>query len=443
MRRICLAASRIVRESLRTRPVAAWLLLAAALAPPAAVAAGPAAIANPDFTDADGDGTPDHWSLETWVLEDYRGVRCLSMKVPRKDKSAFTGRATTSFAGPAGFYRVTVRYLDEKDGVSKLKLLVNDRVVHIWNFDGTFGDCWREEVIDNVELAPGDTLALWGRDNPTEYCRIRGIDVVPSPRPPTGRELDALRSPPEIVPAVDGPLVPLADHRDLTADERRPESRPLILGGPILVHAEPGMPPHLRLELNQPRQPTWSWSFHGSEGRPVAKPEAVVEQQPVSYAIDTLVSDFRPPVTAAGLYEIRGPQGWWSADMPHVLAVSSGPDDRTVATATGLFYLFVPRGTRSFAVGAFCNGGYIGEVTIRGPDGRLVTCMDVPPDDPHGVAVRVGPGEDDRVWSVRIVGVAPRLRVVGVPPYLATHPRHLLVPRPSLEQPTPDGGRDR
>lgn len=406
-----------------------------ALGAVAAVAEGTAAapaIRNPDFADGDGDGGPDDWRLETWVLEDYRGVRCLSMKVPRKDKSAFTGRADTTFEGPAGFYRVTVRYLDEKDGVSKVKLLVNDRVVHIWNFDGTFGDCWREEVIENVALEPGDRLTLWGRDNPTEYCRISGVDVSPSPRPPTGRELAALRTPPEIVPAVDGPLVALVDHRTLTADERRPESRPLILAGAILFRASAAATPRFRLELNQPRQPTWSCGFHGPEGVVVAAPAALVDKAPVSYAIDTLLADLRPPVVEAGLYEIRGPQGWWTAEQPHVLAVSSGPDDRTSATATGLFYFFVPRGTRGFAVGAFCNGGYVGEVTIRGPDGRLVTCMDVPPDDPFGVAVRVGPDEDDRVWSVRIVGVAPRLRLVGVPPYLATHPRHLLVPRACL-----------
>ncbi|NDC64203.1 MAG: hypothetical protein EBZ59_09530, partial [Planctomycetia bacterium] len=164
----------------RSLPLAAilGLLAAAVVGPPCNAHGGEPLLADPSFADADGDGRPDGWEVKTFVMENFRGVRCLSMKVPRKDKSSFIGEVSGTFRGPAGFYRVTVGYLDENDGVSKAKLLVNGAVRHIWNFDGTFGDCWREEVIDNVELKPGDTVTLWGRDNPTEYFRIRSLAVV-------------------------------------------------------------------------------------------------------------------------------------------------------------------------------------------------------------------------------------------------------------------------
>lgn len=391
------------------------------------------AIQNPSFSDADGDGKPDGWELETFVIENYRGVTCLSMKMPRKDKSPFTGKATTAFRGPKGFYRVTVEYLDEKDGVSKGKILVNDAVRHIWNFDGTFGDCWREEVIENIELAPGDKLTLWGRDNPSEYCRVRKLVVAPSPNPPTGATLEELRTPPTFGKAAVGPLVPLAAHRDLSADETRPESRPLILGGPILFLATPERAPVFDLSLNQPRTPRWSLGFHGEGATGRGKPTLSVKDEPLPYDAATGVATIRPRIEKAGLHEVRASQGYWSADVPHSLAVDGGAGDPMIAEGNGSFYFFVPGGTKAFGVGGYCNGGYIAEVSVRAPDGRLALLMDVPSDAADGIPVRVRAGEDDAIWSVGVTGVSPRIRLVGVPPFIATHPRHLLVPEPCLE----------
>lgn len=401
----------------------------------AVVASAPRAdepIANPTFRDADGDGRPDGWELDTFVMETFRGVPCLSLKMPRKDKSSFTGRATTAFAGPEGFYRVTVEYLDEKDGVSKGKLLVNGAVRHIWNFDGTFGDCWREEVIDDVELRPGDRITFLGRDNPTEYCRVRRIAVAPSPSPPTGTALEQLRTPPTIGRAAEGPLVPLAAHRDLSADESRPESRPLVIGGPILFLTAPDRPVAFELALNQPRNPAWSFAFHGAGATGRGKPAVTMKDVPLLHEPETGIATIRLRPEKPGLHEIRAPQGFWQADVPHVLAVQADAADPVVGAGTGLFYFFVPKGTRAFGAGGYCNGGYIAEVTVRAPDGRLVVRMDVPNDAAQGIPVRVSPGEDDAVWSLAVAGVSPKIRLVGVPAFVATHPRHLLVPEPCI-----------
>ncbi|NUN94102.1 MAG: hypothetical protein HUU04_10025 [Verrucomicrobiae bacterium] len=384
---------------------------------------------NPTLEDRDGDGKPDGWEIKTYVIEKFRNVSCLSMKIPRKDKSSKIGEATTVFSGPEGWYRVTVRYLDESDGISKGKLLVNDKIVHIWDFDGTFGDCWRDEVIENVELKPGDKLTFWGRDSPSEYCRIRSISVVPSPKPPTAEEIAELRTPPEI-PDVDfGPLVALRDYRDLSADEDRPEYRPLVFRGPVLFLASGRGKTSLELTLNQPRDPKYTLFYHGplSTGRDKAAP--LIQDEPLPYDPGTQIAVIRPPGAEAGLYEVRAAQGYWSSETPHVFAVEARARDSVVGAGHGSFYFFVPKGARAFEVGAWCYGGYVAEVTLHAPDGTLVTRMDVPEKAPEGLLIRVRPGQDDRAWSVSFTGVTPRIRLRGVPPYLATHPRHLLVPK--------------
>lgn len=399
-----------------------------ALALAAAGAAAGELVANPSFADADGDGKPDGWAVKTYVLENFRGVRCLSMKVPRKDKSSFTGEATTVFQGPSGYYRVTVSYLDEQDGISKAKLLVNGRVIHIWDFDGTFGDCWRDEIIDNVALKPGDTITFRGRDNPSEYCRIRSLSVVPSPNPPSAREVEEREHPPAIPTIAFGPLVALRDYRDLSADEDRPEYRPLVVGGPILFLRSGRETVDLELTLNQPRTPRYSLMFRGGN-----EAFAAVRDAALLYDLGTGVAVIRVPPGPAGVYEVQASQGYWSIDRPHVLAVSGGTADTVRAAAVGSLYFFVPKGTRAFGVGAYSNGGYIAEVVVRAPDGSLVTRMDVPNDASQGLPIRVREGQDDRAWSVGISGVSPRIRLCGVPPYLATHPRYLLVPRECVE----------
>jgi hypothetical protein len=421
-----------VRPVRTTSRLATCLTVLLVALPTAAAAPAANTIENPTFADADGDGKPDGWEMETFILEKFRGTNCLSMKMPRKDKSAFTGKVTTGFKGPEGFYRVTVEYLDEKDGVSKGKLLVNGDVRHIWNFDGTFGDCWRQEVVENVELKPGDTITFWGRDNPTEYCRVRKLSVEPSPQSPTGAALEELRTKPVIGEAASGPLVPLAAHRDLSAEESRPESRPLILGGPILFLAAPDRPVAFELTLNQPRTPTWSFGFHGAGATGRGKPKTVVKDAALPYDPATSVATIRPVPEKEGLHELRAPQGYWSSETPHVLAVEGKAGDSITGAGNGVFYFFVPAGTKAFGIGGYCNGGYIAEVTVRAPDGRLAVRMDVPNDAAEGIPVRVRPGEDDAVWSVGLTGVSPKIRLVGVPPFVATHPRHLLVPEPCL-----------
>jgi hypothetical protein len=411
-------------------PLSRRLLCLGAVAWPLALSAA-GLISNPAFLDANADGKPEGWEIKTYVIETNRGTRCLSMKILRKDKSSLIGQASTIFQGPEGYYRVTVSYLDEKDGVSKAKLLVNGAVIHIWDFDGTFGDCWRDEVVENVALKPGDTLLFWGRDSPSEYCRIRSITVAPSPTPPTLQEIEEREHPPVVPETVYGPLVSLGQFRDLSAEDKRPEYRPLIMG-PMLFLGKGREKTELELTLNQPRDPRYSLAYLGPEATGREKGEPLVADAELAYDPGTDVAVIRPPSEKPGLYSIRGPNGYWASDVPHVLAVETQPKDNLRSGGTGPFYFFVPKGTKAFGVGGYSNGGYIAEVAVRAPDGSLVTKRDVPHESPQGILIRVRPGQDDRAWSVTVSGVSPRIRLCGVPPYLATHPRYLLVPRECL-----------
>ncbi len=394
-------------------------------------------LANPDFADADGDGIPDGWAIKTYILEDFTGTRCLSMKFSRHSDMPLEGEASTTFEGPEGFYRVTISYLDEFDGVSKAKFLVNEQLLRVWNFDSTFGDVWRDEVIENVALKPGDRITFRGRDNPSEYCRIRSIHVEPSPNPPTAIELEEQRNPPLIEEKDFGPLVALRDVRDLSAEKRRPEFRPLFSGrnASILVLKKAGEEAALELEIDRPKNPQYSVVYHGTAatgrdqtGTPIAQGDLLFDENDSTATISL-------PTDKEGLFQVTGPTTYLAGDPPpHVLLAQASAGEKNRGGATGGFYFFVPRGTKAFGIGAYSTGNRTAEVTVHAPDGSLVTQMDVPKDAPQGIPIRVRPGQDDAIWTLNVSGIAPLIRLSGIPPYLATHPRYLLVPKETVAE---------
>lgn len=397
-----------------------------------------AMLPNPDFADHDGNGIPDGWEVKTFVMETFgKKIPCLSMKFQRDTDRPLEGEISTKFEGPAGFYRVRISYLDEFDGAGKAKFLVNDEVQRIWDFDNTFGDVWREEIIENVELKPGDKITLWGRDNPSEYCRIRSIQIEPSPTPPTAQELEERRNPPVLADKEYGHLVALRDKRDLSAMQRLPEFQPLFgeRNAPMLFLRKAGENVEINLQLSQPRNPQYrvveqDASYNGSQGSDLSNEIALLEGD-LPYDVLDGSASIKIPAGAEGILEVRVPAATVQSETPHVLLAQNGLVGNAGA-ATGAFYFFVPRGTTAFGVGAYALGNRSAEVTVYAPDGSMVTKMDVTAATPQGLPIRVRPGQDDAVWSLNVAGIAPSIRLIGIPPYLATHPRHLLVPEECL-----------
>ncbi|MEM9123107.1 MAG: Ig-like domain-containing protein, partial [Pseudomonadota bacterium] len=90
-----------------------------------------------------------------------------------------TGRATTSFEGPAGVYAVEFGYFDEDDGQSRLALEKNGEVVESFLANSSVGPGWATSnnrlirTFENtVELAPGDELAVTSELSNLEFGRV-------------------------------------------------------------------------------------------------------------------------------------------------------------------------------------------------------------------------------------------------------------------------------
>lgn len=111
-----------------------------------------------------------------------------------------TGLASGTFDGEAGRYRLTVNFFDENDGASTFAVLVNGEAVSRWTGSGgRSGLGTLDEQTAEVDLAPGDTIAIQGERNEEEYGRIDSLDLArldeggespPSPPPVEGASLD-------------------------------------------------------------------------------------------------------------------------------------------------------------------------------------------------------------------------------------------------------------
>ena len=88
-------------------------------------------------------------------------------------KSSGTGTASGTFTGATGTYWLDVDWLNENDGVSTIKVLVNGAVVESWT--GTGGNNSLETTRVGLNLQAGDTISLQGIKNEGEYARIDKI----------------------------------------------------------------------------------------------------------------------------------------------------------------------------------------------------------------------------------------------------------------------------
>lgn len=92
-----------------------------------------------------------------------------------------TGNAFGDFEGPSGVYDITVRYLDENDGVGEYALLLNGVIIHEWIGDGGgngFGT--PEDETFRVALATDDVIGIRSTNVDGEFGRIDYIDITPA-----------------------------------------------------------------------------------------------------------------------------------------------------------------------------------------------------------------------------------------------------------------------
>jgi len=95
--------------------------------------------------------------------------------------------ATTSFAGVAGSYRISVEYFDFHDGASSYSVKVNGKEIAAWSANNTLptnsmngSTSTRYLVAEPVDLKPGDTIEIVGRPDGTEPAPIDYLSIVPA-----------------------------------------------------------------------------------------------------------------------------------------------------------------------------------------------------------------------------------------------------------------------
>lgn len=94
--------------------------------------------------------------------------------------------AKLQFDGDTGRYDLTLNYFDEADGNSTMAVLVNGQQVTEWTWDKDLGDnkansnTRTSKVIEDIELAKGDTVTLRGTRDGSEPLRIDNLRFTQS-----------------------------------------------------------------------------------------------------------------------------------------------------------------------------------------------------------------------------------------------------------------------
>ena len=107
------------------------------------------------------------------------GGRAVACAGPSPCSAAFP------FKGPAGHYRVVVRYFDENDGQARFALQIAGQALDSWRADDVFPSkdpngqtsSWR--VAEDVAMTPGDTIQVTGTPDAGEHAVLDYVEVTP------------------------------------------------------------------------------------------------------------------------------------------------------------------------------------------------------------------------------------------------------------------------
>lgn len=91
-------------------------------------------------------------------------------------KTASEGTASLIFDGDEGPWTISVRYFDESDGISDMRLLVNGEQIGAWQMDAD-DDQWHAFASEVVHLKRGDVIVVHGKQGGGEYARISAISL--------------------------------------------------------------------------------------------------------------------------------------------------------------------------------------------------------------------------------------------------------------------------
>lgn len=343
-------------------------------------------------------GDPKGWTLTNFGVDK-------GLWIHRKGEGGYAGTASTPFLGPDGFYKIRVKYWDEGDGVSTAWVTVGGRQLGKWSFDGILVDAFRWKEFDGVEIKKGEEIVLSGGAGGYEYCRIAGMEILPSkplPAPPAATAIEKKEYSMNLVPV---------------------SSRAGAAGGlPYVVAptaaARGGAGTHwIYLKAGQEFQLSAEPGFAGHAASLQYSLTKVGEEKPV--AQETLVSEEAQPVmvrlraAAEGLYELKvAPAGEQTQsgirvdyDVPGVTSPGSSEG-----------YFFVPRGTEMFRVTTS------GHAVILDAQRNVMLDEWFDNETPHVIVVPKG--SDNQIWYFQ----GPTKDFLGIPPYVAGQRDYMLAP---------------
>ncbi len=110
----------------------------------------------------------------------------------------------------------------------------------------------------------------------------------------------------------------------------------------------------------------------------------------------------------------------WPANVPWTV-----PVEKSRISGRPTLYFFVPRGTK--VIGGYANSNG----PIYDPEGKQVFAM---PAKAGFFTIPVKPGQDGKLWAAKVSVSSGGLKLMTVPPYMATRPEQLLLPREVVGQ---------
>ncbi len=118
------------------------------------------------------------------VLDGFALVKRSGREVLQLGEQAPSGKARLIFDGETARYDIAISYLDEFDGASQLRMLLNGRPLGEFTFDATKGqsqeaDRFLQKQIAGVDVQRHSRLVLEGKKDGEEYCRVEQVTFKP------------------------------------------------------------------------------------------------------------------------------------------------------------------------------------------------------------------------------------------------------------------------
>lgn len=94
--------------------------------------------------------------------------------------------ASYKFTGTEGKYALAILYFDQKDGASKFRVFVNDKLIDHWIASDTLpatkigADAATRRTISNLSLRPGDQIRIEGLPDADESAGLDYIEIIPA-----------------------------------------------------------------------------------------------------------------------------------------------------------------------------------------------------------------------------------------------------------------------